>query len=319
MLLATCASVVPFALWDMLAVTIVAVSALSLVRRLRRHKPLAPVLSRVVLLASLVAFLFVAWALNHYAPPLASELGLEVGEYTTEELAQATSFYLDKATELAPQVPRDKDGELSGQDFYELAQIAGSSYEALGKEYDVLNGPGLPVKALLVAGETLLYSGHTGIYFAPTGEASVPLNCATADMPFIMCHEAAHRLAIASEQEANFCAFLACVSNDDVRFEYAGYYQAFVYCYNALYRADANAAQTLLEQAAQSESREGVLLVVLDRQATSEHYDAYEGPFKQVGSTVNDNYLKSFGQSAGVRSYGLVVDYLIAWNNTLAT
>jgi hypothetical protein len=32
-----------------------------------------------------------------------------------------------------------------------------------------------------------------------------------------------------------------------------------------------------------------------------------------VGTTVNDTYLKSFGEKDGVRSYGLVVDYLLAW------
>jgi len=32
-----------------------------------------------------------------------------------------------------------------------------------------------------------------------------------------------------------------------------------------------------------------------------------------VGRAVNDTYLRGYGEQAGVRSYGLVVDYLIAW------
>ncbi|WP_443741808.1 DUF3810 family protein [Tractidigestivibacter sp.] len=50
-----------------------------------------------------------------------------------------------------------------------------------------------------------------------------------------------------------------------------------------------------------------------DRTATQTHYRAFEGPFEDVGTTVNDTYLKSFGEEDGVRSYGLVVDYLLAW------
>jgi hypothetical protein len=67
----------------------------------------------------------------------------------------------------------------------------------------------------------------------------VPLNTARADLAFIMCHEAAHRLGIASEQEANFSAFLACQASEDVRLSYSGYFNAFAYCVNALLRADA--------------------------------------------------------------------------------
>ena len=46
------------------------------------------------------------WALNHYAPSLAYEIGLEVGAYTDDELAAATRHYLERAAALAPSVPR---------------------------------------------------------------------------------------------------------------------------------------------------------------------------------------------------------------------
>ena len=197
-----------------------------------------------------------------------------------------------------------------------LAGLAGASYEPLAGEWPVFQGSTAPVKALLLWGEPQLYSGHTGIFWAPTGESTVPLHCATADMPFTMCHEAAHRLGIASEQEANFCAFLACVTSDDVRFAYSGSYSAFCYCLNALYRADPDRAQQVVQSVADSGLYEGVALVLADRAATREHYQAYEGPFEEVGTTVNNTYLRSFGESAGVRSYGLVVDYLIAWYET---
>ena len=114
------------------------------------------------------------------------------------------------------------------------------------------------------------------------------------------------------EQEANFAAYLACAQSSDVRFAYAGAYNAFCYCFNALYRMDADRALQLLQDDADA-AGEGVALLWGDRLATHEHYAAYDGPFEKVGTTVNDHYLKSFGETSGVRSYGLVVDYLIAW------
>ena len=314
--LAAVMSVVPFAVWDVLVVVLAVVAVVALVRRIRGHKGLLAWFSWVALVASCALALFVGWALNHYAPPLADDLGLEVGQYTVEQLADATEHYLREAAGLAAEVPRDDDGTLLGQEFFELAGIAGASYEPLAGEWPVFQGSTAPVKALLLWGEPQLYSGHTGIFWAPTGESTVPLHCATADMPFTMCHEAAHRLGVASEQEANFCAFLACVTSDDVRFAYSGSYSAFCYCLNALYRADPDRAQQVVQSVADSGLYEGVALVLADRAATREHYQAYEGPFEEVGTTVNNTYLRSFGESAGVRSYGLVVDYLIAWYET---
>lgn len=313
---AAIASVVPFAVWDMGAVVLVATAAVLLVRRVRHREPVMPLVSALCLLVSATVTLFVGgWALNHYAPPLGRELGIETHAYAEQELADATRHYLREAASLAPRVPRDGAGALCRQDFFELARVAGTSYEKLGERYGVFaGGSTAPVKALLLAGEPLLLSGHVGIFWSPTGEATVPLNCAVADQPYTMCHEAAHRLGIASEQEANFAAYLACSTSEDVRLAYAGNLSACGYCLNALWGQDPQAAKQLLEEmVAVPELEQGVRLVMSDRAATQEWYARYEGPFEEVGQAVNDSYLKGFGQQEGVRSYGLVVDYLIAW------
>lgn len=314
---AAIAGVVPFALWDVSVAALVVAAAVLVVRHVRRREPILPLVSTACLVVSATAALFVGgWALNHYAPPLGRELGVETHAYAEQELVDATRHYLQEASVLAPQVPRDDDGALSRQDFFELARTAGASYEGLGERYAVFaGGSTAPVKALLLAGEPLLLSGHVGIFWSPTGEATVPLNCAVADQPFTMCHEAAHRLGIASEQEANFAAYLACSASDDVRFAYAGNLSAFGYCLNALWAQDSQTARQLLEEVvAVPELEQGVRLVMGDRAATQEWYARYEGPFEEVGQAVNDSYLKGFGQRDGVRSYGLVVDYLIAWH-----
>jgi len=316
-LLATLASCVPFALWDTGALVLIVVAIAALVRCIRRRKGLALWCSAVALVLSWTAFSFTAgWALNHYAPSLSGEIGIEAHESSVDELAAATQYYFAQAARLAPLVPRDAEGQLERQDFFELAAIAGSSYEALGEDHDIFQGPTVPVKALVVWGEPQLYSGHTGIFWAPTGESTVPLNCADVDQPFTMCHEAAHRLGIASEQEANFAAFLACTSSTDVRFAYAGYYAAFSYCLNALAAADLDRAQQVIDEVAASDLHDGAVLVFADRAAARAHYDAYEGFFEEVGTAVNDGYLRSFGEESGIRSYGLVVDYLIAWHES---
>lgn len=311
--LAGLASWAPFALWDFGLVAAAIWIVFTLIRRLWKREKLLPWASWTLLFLAAVAALAVdGWALNHYGPTLAEEMDLPVHEYSEDELAEATGYYLGRAADAAASVPRNDDGSLAEQDFSELGQIAGSSYTVLSEQYPFLSGSTAPVKELVLFGEPLLYSGHTGMYWAATGEASVPADDAAAELPFTMCHEAAHRLGIASEEDANFAAFLASSTSEDVRFVYSGYYDAFAYCLNALYSQDPARAQDVVAEAL-SANESGTRLVFADRAATQEHYAAYEGTFEEVGTSVNNSYLKSFGETEGVKSYGLVVDDLIAW------
>ena len=322
--LAAVFSIVPCATWDILAIPMAIALVGSFAFCIARKRSLWKWLSTLcVIVAAMLLVLVGAWGLNHYAPPLADELGLEISEYSADELEQATSYYLEQAAKRAQSVPRDAEMKLERQDFYELAAIAGASYVNIADDYPLFEGATQPVKALLVAGDPLLYSGHTGIFWPFTGEANVPMNDAVAELPFTMCHEAAHRLAIASEQEANFCAYLACEASDDVRFAYSGYYSAFCYCLNALFENYPQRAQALVERAIgdkvdPSDAKTyGARLVLYDRACTHEHYQTYEGPAEEVGIAVNDTYLKTFSEESGVKSYGEVVDYLIAWHLAL--
>ena len=312
--LAAATGLVPFAVWDLALAALLAWALVALVRALVRRRSLLPWLSWVLLACATTAALLCGWALDHYAPSLASEVGLEVAEYSTDELASATEGYLADAAGLAGEVARDGDGRLATPDFLGLARVAGAAFEPLAPSYPVFRGGSTaPVKALLLWGRPLLMSGYVGLFWAPTGEAGVPVDCAAADLPFVMCHEAAHRLGIASEGEANFAAYLACEASDDARLGYAGSYSAFCYCLNALAAQDPERARQVVADAAAGPEAEGVLLVLQDRADAAEHYEAYRSGFERVGDAVNETYLTSFGEEEGVRSYGLVVDYLIAW------
>ena len=314
-ILATVASIVPFAVWDIVILLLIVATLVQVVRCVRGRQRILPWLSTLAVVLSAGCLVSVGgWALNHYAPPLANDLGLEIEGGTVDELYEVTAYHLEQAARLAWEVPRDDSLDLEKQDFYELARIAGAAYEKPSEDYAVFTGSDKPVKSLLLWGEPLLYSGHTGLFFAATAESGVPLNCAVSDQPFVMCHEAAHRLGLAGEAEANFAAYVACVSSDDVRFEYSGHYKAFVYCYNKLRSASPDRARQLFDEITKEGLGDGLSLVRRDMKATSAHYDTYEGTFEKVGTAVNDTYLKSFGETEGVQSYGFVVNYLLAWH-----
>ena len=45
----------------------------------------------------------------------------------------------------------------------------------------------------------------------------------------------------------------------------------------------------------------------------SAYWDKYEGKVAEVADKVNDNYLKANGQSDGIKSYGRMVDLMVAY------
>ncbi|MBR2830561.1 MAG: DUF3810 family protein [Solobacterium sp.] len=266
-LLARLSSFTSIAVWDIASVLLVLLLVVSLVHVVRRHRRFTAWLGNVLLCASvLVTSAVYGWMLNHYAPPLAAELGYEIRLYSQEELQEACEYYLLKAAEYAPAVPRDAEGHLVPHEFDALAKKAGSAYAALGEQDAVLL--------------------------------------------FTMAHEAGHRLGIASEEEANFAAFLACVNSQETELLYSGYYEAFSYCLSSLYRYNPETALTLYHS---HDDDSGVQLVQLDRQDTAAIYRKYESSLQDVSDKINDTYLKTFSQESGIQSYGEVTNDLIAW------
>ena len=157
----------------------------------------------------------------------------------------------------------------------------------------------------LLSGRLFSYMGFTGIFMAFTAESNVNPETFSASLPFTMCHELAHRLTVAAEDEANFCAFLACRENPDPAFQYSCWYSAFIYTYNALYKVDKSAASEIWN-AMSATVREDCL-------RANAHYDQFEGQVQEVANKANDAYLKAFREESGVQSYGEVADLLIAW------
>ena len=294
----------PFPVWEVVLVLIVLLAIYFLIRCFTQKRSVLCWLAGVAELVCILVFLFVGlWGLNHYGPSVADRVGLTVTEYSRDQLKAATQYMADQASLWSDRVDRDENGDLA-IDFSAMAKTAGKAYEPLAKTNDFFDGSTAPVKRLL-AGKVFSYMGTTGIFIAFSGESCVNPDTYAASVPFTMCHEAAHRLTVAPEDEANFCAFLACQASDDPAFQYSGWYSAFVYCYNALYKVDKNAAaevwSTLSAQAVQ------------DCRRANDHYDQYEGQVQDAAQKLNDTYLKAFSEESGVQSYGEVADLLIAW------
>lgn len=296
----------PFAVWEVLALLLVLLLIYTLVRTFTQKRGFLCWLAGVALLASVLVFGFVAlWGLNHYGPSVAERVGLEVTGYTDAQLAETTAYMAAQAGAWADRVARTEAGDMK-TDFTALAQSARQGYEALGETYDFFRtDDSLPQVKRLLAPDLFSYSGITGIFVPFTGESCVNPDTYAASLPFTMCHEIAHRLSVAAEDEANFAAFLACTAHADAAFQYSGWYSAFIYCYNALYEADRTAATEIWDSMSAT--------LRADCRRANAHYEPYEGVVQDAAQQVNDAYLKAFDEEDGVQSYGKAADLLIAW------
>ena len=118
-----------------------------------------------------------------------------------------------------------------------------------------------------------------------------------------------HRRGIAREDEANFIAFLVCISSDDAYIRYSGYLNLYEYVASSLYRADPDLY---------FEARDQLPMTVrYEMSAYSKFFDKYRDSVAgEISGTVNDLYLKGNG-TEGTRSYGLVVDLAVAYDKKI--
>ena len=298
-------SLLPLAVWELLAGLTVLWLLYTFVRIFTQRRSFLCWLAGIVLGVCVGLFLFVAlWGLNHFGPTVGEQLELSVREYTKQELTDATNYYAAQVNALADGVSRDSQGLAQLSSFETLSQRAGAGYDKLAERYALFTGSHDPVKKL-ATWRMFSQFGITGIFVCFTGEACVNPDTYEVWLPFTMCHELAHRQTVAAEDGANFCAYLACMENESPEFQYSGAIAAYVYCHNALYKADKTAATEIWQGL-----KEGVRA---DIQAANTHYAQYEGKVQDAATKVNDTYLKAFSEKAGVQSYGEAADLLIAW------
>jgi hypothetical protein len=301
---------IPFALSEFilyaLIIGVVVCLLLALIQTIRRRsgRPMLCFLSHTVLTAAALVFVFLSvWGLNYYAPTLPERLQLTTAPASPQTLYQTTVWLRDEMISLADKVPRNTDGVCAAGGFDALAPHSCDGFYALTSiNPNFLFKPARPKP--FTASVLMSELGIGGVFCPFFSEPMVNIDAIDAHLPFTICHEMAHSAGFAFEDEANFIAFLACINNNNPVFSYSGYHLAFIYCSNALSAADNALFNLVWEDIPDT--------VSADFRAQREHLKKYEGPVKDLGSAVNDAYLKTMNQPEGEKSYGLVVDLLIA-------
>lgn len=275
-------------------------------RREERRQMAAGFTATLCCAAGIFSVLYVLLCGAQYSRLSFAELaGLPVRPSTAEELGDFCEELTAFTAALREQVPEDENGvaRCTDSSFYATARKARTAMDLLAEEYPVLEGKYSAPKPVFFS-KVLSALDLEGVFCPFTMEANVNRDSMAFSRASTMCHEQAHLRGFIREDEANYIACRACLRSEDPSIRYSGAILAVIYSMNQLYEADRERFDEIYA------GYSGGML--RDLAAHRAYWKQFEGPVSDLGSSVNDAYLKANRQQDGVQSYGRMVDLLLA-------
>lgn len=273
-------------------------------------------LLNILSIISVAYFLFIVlWGINYNRLPLQTTLiniynnsnytNISIPTNTTKDLANLYKYLIDQVNDLRSLVLENKDNiMIANSDYKGIIDRAQSGYNNILNIIPSVSGNyGKP--KYVISSRFMCYTGITGIYFPWTGEANVNISVPDVYIPSTTLHEMAHQRGFASEDEANFLSYLACINHPDVDFKYSGYILALNHTASALRKVDPDKYKDLTQNIDEK--------VINDLKYNSDFWQKYEGKIDQISNNFNDAYLKSNGVKEGTQSYGKIVDLILTY------
>ncbi|WP_191967851.1 DUF3810 domain-containing protein [Rhizosphaericola mali] len=250
----------------------------------------------------LYIFFLLNWGLNYSRLGISYQLKMDKPTYSTIELEDLSKELASKANFYRKQLPQI----IHRNDNKVLFQGADSSYKILSEKYSFLKYT-MPCVKVSIYSELGNYLGFTGYLDPFTGEAQVNTHTPYYQLPYITCHEIAHQLGYATEDEANFVGYLAASHSNNKLFRYSTYADLFRYAINELFIRDSTKAIPIYKSLD--------TLVKSDFIASRKFYLPYRNKMERIVTWIYGAYLKANKQPQGIETYNEVVSLLIGYKH----
>jgi hypothetical protein len=236
----------------------------------------------------------ILWGLNYSRIPIARQLGIQNEKYSTPELVLLGKYFIRQVNEL-------QNIERADYNINELKTNAKAAYDKLAKKQVFFKYSSPSVKPVL---NSWLISrlGTEGYYNPLSGEANLNMRLPSITLPFVTCHEIAHQLGVAREDEANLVGYLVAIHSDDPIFRYSAAY--------AMLRS------ILFEIRVKSPDDFGRLfktvnsVTIKDFETDKKFWQANSGNMSEYFGAIFDRFLKLNNQPKGTDSYQDIVMWL---------
>lgn len=302
---------IPVSLWELAVIFLIIFIPTRIifliVKAIRKKKisVFVPFLANVVIGVSIWFLLqTLLWNINYGRLPYAQLSDLEVRPSSVDELYDLSAWLLDNTNRLRDQVKEDNNGVMTVPGgFRSIRDRVQSGYDSASLKFPILKGRyGMP-KPILFS-RIMSHTNIIGMYAVVSGEANIDTDIPDMEIASTVMHEMAHQRGFAREDEANYIAWVTCMAHSDVDFQYSGSVMALQYAMNALYGADQTRYLELSKNFNQGYIR--------DLYDESNYWKQFQGTTKIIADKINDTYLKINGEADGVKSYGRMVDLLLA-------
>lgn len=247
-----------------------------------------------------------AWGLNHQRLPFSEGAGWKATAVSKEQLSELCAELVLRAGELRVQLDEDAEGvsRLPAELNSNLRAALEHGFTAAVDIHPGLRMQRLPQAEKPWISALMTRLGISGIFSPFTAEAHVNGQLPDPMLAFTTAHELAHLAGFAREDESNFIGAMVCERAENPYVRYSGALSSVMHALPALMLVNPERAEQLLDGLEPGIRR--------DWSAISNFWNRSRGPLRDVGQRVNDSYLRSQGHAEGIKSYGRMVDLLLA-------
>jgi len=259
--------------------------------------------------AFIFIFLFyVLWGLNYKRVPVKDHLNVD-GNFEIKELTDFTETLIDKINKKHIFLfKNDSVRPINEYSFTESIEISKNNIdklkEKLKKPIIKSDYKNVSVKKSLFS-LPLTYMGFSGYINPFTNEANINYKIPSTSLIFVINHEIAHQLGIASEKDANFISYLILISSDDEYLKYCGLSYALRLCLNELSKLDYDKYQYLSQKVNKG--------IIKDFVEINKFWKNYEGKIEEVSKKSYDLYLKQNNIQSGIKNYNESISLILKY------
>lgn len=230
--------------------------------------------------------------------------------YTSKDFIQLRNFVVHKLNTLAPDMDRDASGFL----VYEgnIPQEAIQEMKRLGKTYDQLSGY-YPISKPIYFSEFLSQQYMAGYYFPFSMESNYNDIMYISNLPSTICHELSHLKGFIYEDEANFIAYLACVTSKNPFFQYSGYLSVYNYIERDLKQSVTETEYQKQEQINELVKKDNIFLTKETWEQVNRNAAFRTETVSKLSDIFTETSLKLNGVENGMESYHDVVYLLLKY------
>jgi hypothetical protein len=248
-----------------------------------------------------------SWGLNYYRLPLQETLKLTLIAKDSSALNNLTTALVRKANSLHLSLETDPLRALTvPYSETDILKKASQGFKEVAKNYPNLYYSKPAIKKSLFA-LPLSYMGYAGYLNPFSLEAQINQKIPTYRLAVVATHEIGHQLGYASERDTNFIGYLAALEHSDSYFKYAATTLALSYCLGDLKRENTTAYKVAIEML-----RPGILE---NFRSSNRFWQAYKNPLSPYFESVFNKFLIINHQPQGVKSYGQMVQLLLAYHS----